>query len=92
MLKRYGEQALKESAARATELTLSGDDDGVRSGTGLWRQSPSSPTPRPRSLCTDRERPIKAAKMTSLREFSHTLAAYVIGVRDDGDQTQMRLG
>jgi hypothetical protein len=30
--------------------------------------------------------------MTSLREFSHTLAAYVIGVRDDGDRTQMRLG
>jgi hypothetical protein len=32
------------------------------------------------------------AKVTSLREFSHTLAAYVIGVRDDGDRTQMRLG
>jgi hypothetical protein len=29
MLKRYGDQALKESAARATELTLVGDDDGA---------------------------------------------------------------
>jgi len=29
MLKRYGDQALKESAARATELTLGGDDDGA---------------------------------------------------------------
>jgi hypothetical protein len=29
MLKRYGDQALKESAARATELTLAGDDDGA---------------------------------------------------------------
>jgi hypothetical protein len=27
MLKRYGDQALKESAAQATELTLAGDDD-----------------------------------------------------------------
>jgi ferric-dicitrate binding protein FerR (iron transport regulator) len=29
MLKRYGDQAVKESAARATELTLAGDDDGA---------------------------------------------------------------
>jgi len=29
MVKSYGEQALKESAARATELTLAGDDDGA---------------------------------------------------------------
>jgi len=29
MLKRYGDQALKESAARATTLTLAGDDDGA---------------------------------------------------------------
>jgi hypothetical protein len=29
MLKRYGDQALKESAARAIELTLAGDDDGA---------------------------------------------------------------
>ena len=29
MLKRYGDEALKESAARATELTLAGDDDGA---------------------------------------------------------------
>jgi hypothetical protein len=33
MLKRYGDQALKESAARATELTLAGDDDGA----ATWR-------------------------------------------------------
>jgi hypothetical protein len=29
MLKRYGDQALKKSAARATELTLAGEDDGA---------------------------------------------------------------
>jgi hypothetical protein len=29
MLKRYGDQAFKESAARATELRLAGDDDGA---------------------------------------------------------------
>ena len=29
MLKPYGDQALKESAARATELTLASDDDGA---------------------------------------------------------------
>ena len=29
MLNRYGDQALKESAARATDLTLAGDDDGA---------------------------------------------------------------
>jgi hypothetical protein len=29
MLKRYGDQALKECAARATELTLAGDDGGA---------------------------------------------------------------
>jgi hypothetical protein len=29
MLKRYGDQARKESAARATELTLAGDDEGA---------------------------------------------------------------
>ena len=34
MLKRYGEQALKESAARATELTLA--DDGLRPGWMRW--------------------------------------------------------
>jgi hypothetical protein len=29
MLKRYGEQALEESAARADELMSAGDDDGA---------------------------------------------------------------
>ena len=29
MLKRYGEQALEESVARADELMLAGDDDGA---------------------------------------------------------------
>jgi hypothetical protein len=33
MLKRYGEKALDESAARADELALAGDDDG-RLGAG----------------------------------------------------------
>jgi hypothetical protein len=34
MLKRYGEKALKESAARTDELALAGDDDGATS----WRR------------------------------------------------------
>jgi hypothetical protein len=34
MLKRYGDQALKESADRATELTLAGDDNGA----AIWRR------------------------------------------------------
>jgi hypothetical protein len=34
MLKRYGEQALQESAARADELALAGDDDGA----ATWRR------------------------------------------------------
>ena len=29
MLKRYGDRALEESAARAGELALAGDDDGA---------------------------------------------------------------
>ena len=34
MLKRYGEQALEESAARADELSLTGDYDGA----ATWRR------------------------------------------------------
>ena len=34
MLKSYGDLALKESAARATELTLAGDDDGA----AIWHR------------------------------------------------------
>jgi hypothetical protein len=34
LLKRYGEKALDESAARADELTLAGDDDGATT----WRR------------------------------------------------------
>jgi hypothetical protein len=34
MIKRYGERALEESAARADELALAGDDDGATT----WRQ------------------------------------------------------
>jgi hypothetical protein len=34
MLKRYGERALDESAARADELVLAGDDDGA----ATWRR------------------------------------------------------
>ena len=34
MLKRYGEQALEESAARADELASAGDHDGV----ATWRR------------------------------------------------------
>lgn len=36
MLKRYGEQALEESAARADELMSAGDDDGAVTGGGSW--------------------------------------------------------
>ena len=35
MLKRYGDNALVESAARANELALSGDDDGATT----WRRT-----------------------------------------------------
>jgi hypothetical protein len=34
MLKRYGDNALEESAARANELALAGDDDGA----ATWRR------------------------------------------------------
>lgn len=34
MVKRYGEQALEESAVRADELTSAGDDDGA----AAWRR------------------------------------------------------
>ena len=34
MLKRYGEKALDESATRANELALAGDDDGA----ATWRR------------------------------------------------------
>ena len=34
MLKRYGNNALEESAARANELALAGDDDGA----ATWRR------------------------------------------------------
>ena len=34
MIKRYGERALEESAARADELALAGDDDGA----ATWRR------------------------------------------------------
>ena len=34
MLKRYGDEALKESAARADELVAAGDDNGA----AVWRR------------------------------------------------------
>jgi hypothetical protein len=34
MLKRYGEKALEESAARVDDLATAGDDDGV----AVWRR------------------------------------------------------
>jgi hypothetical protein len=34
MVKQYGEQAFEESAARADELALAGDDDGA----ATWRR------------------------------------------------------
>jgi len=47
ILKRYGEKALEESATRADELALAGDDNGV----AIWRritdavEQPASTTP-----------------------------------------------
>ena len=40
MIKRYGERALEESAVRANELALAGDDDGATT----WRQIISAVT------------------------------------------------
>jgi hypothetical protein len=40
MLKRYGDNALEESAARANELALAGDDDGATT----WRRIMSAVT------------------------------------------------
>jgi hypothetical protein len=40
MLKRYGVHALEESAARANELALAGDDDGA----ATWRRIMSAVT------------------------------------------------
>jgi hypothetical protein len=42
MLKRYGERALEESAARADELALAGDDDGAVT----WRRIMAAITQR----------------------------------------------
>jgi hypothetical protein len=48
MLKRYGERAFEESAARADEPASSGDDNGVAVGRRIWTPSgDSSPSPRP---------------------------------------------
>jgi hypothetical protein len=55
MLKRYGEKALKESAARADELAAAGDRDGAGSpGAGLPPRSATSPTTHRLDRCTDR--------------------------------------
>jgi hypothetical protein len=50
LLKRYGERALDESAARADELALAGDDDGaptwrriMAAVTQLANKTPSGP-------------------------------------------------
>ena len=40
MIKRHGEKALDESAARADELALAGDDDGA----ATWRRIMSAVT------------------------------------------------
>jgi hypothetical protein len=56
MLKRYGDQALKESAARATELTLAGDDDGAATWHRIMAAVAELATLRPLGRSTDRER------------------------------------
>jgi hypothetical protein len=59
MLKRYDDQALKESAARATEATLAGDDGGA----ATWHridagEQPAAALALPRaSVDTARSRP-----------------------------------
>ena len=52
MIKRHGEKALDESAARADELTLAGDDDGATTWrrimaavTQLANKTPARPRP-----------------------------------------------
>jgi hypothetical protein len=40
MIKRYGDTAVEESAARANELALAGDDDGA----AIWRRIMSAVT------------------------------------------------
>jgi len=52
MIKRHGEKALDESAARADELALAGDDDGATTWrrimaavTELANKTPSGPVP-----------------------------------------------
>jgi hypothetical protein len=43
MLKRYGDKAFEESAARADELAAIGDHKGPQCGVGSRPRSPSSP-------------------------------------------------
>jgi hypothetical protein len=60
MLKRYGDPALKESAARATELTLAGDDDGAATWHRIMAAVAELANTTPRGRSTDRERSIRA--------------------------------
>ena len=53
MLKRYGEKALEESAARADELFAEQDHDGATCGAGSSTPSANSPTRRRRAGSTD---------------------------------------
>jgi hypothetical protein len=55
MIKRYGDQALKESAARATELTLAGDDAGAATWHRIMEAVTQIATPRPTRRSTDGE-------------------------------------
>src|SRR6516162_7020698 len=55
MAKRYGDQALKESAARATELTLAGDDDGAATWHRIMEAVTQLANTTPPGRCTDRE-------------------------------------
>src|SRR5215831_17809567 len=75
MLKRYGDQALKESAARATELTLAGDDDGRRHGTRSWKPSLNSLTQRPRCQCTDQEKNLARIVVPMERSWQWVVAS-----------------
>ena len=65
MLKRYGDQALKESAARATELTLADDDDGAAPWHRIMEAITQLANTTPRDRCTDRQRGTRAALSNS---------------------------
>jgi hypothetical protein len=70
MLKRDGDQAFKESAARADEFALAGNGDGAATWRRSWVRSPSSPTPLPGGQCSDRERLTRGRPYRNLNHYA----------------------